>query len=125
MQTVSEDPEHEVERLNEAMSAMWSLDLLDGYDPEESGEHLEILKTYRMIAEDRGWFGRAARGGQRPDGGGGGLQGIERYPRAQKVNDPYIRERLMDMDDLGYRLLQHLTGEAGSAECSKTSKVSF
>ncbi len=119
-QTVSEDPEHELERLNEAMSAMReSLDhMLDGYDPEESGEHLEILKTYRMIAEDRGWFGRAR------EAVGSGLTAEaavskvlnDTRARMQKVNDPYIRERLMDMDDLGYRLLQHLTGEVGSAE---------
>ena len=118
-QTVSEDPEQELKRLNDAIAAMRvSLDdMLDIYGSEEAGEHLEILKTYRMIAEDRGWFGRAH------EAVGSGLTAEaavskvlnDTRARMQKVNDPYIRERLMDMDDLGYRLLQHLTGETGSA----------
>jgi phosphotransferase system enzyme I (PtsP) len=32
------------------------------------------------------------------------------------VVDPYLRERLMDLDDLHHRLIQHLTGEVGRRE---------
>jgi len=117
-QTVSEDPERELERLGEAVADMRNaIDLmLEDYDLEGGGEHLDILRTYRMIAEDRGWFGRVrevVRSGLTAEAAVSKVLNDTRA-RMQKVQDPYIRERLMDMDDLGYRLLQHLTGE-GSA----------
>ena len=47
------------------------------------GEHRDILETYRMFAEDRGWLARIAEAiAQRPHRRGGGAEGAERHPRA-------------------------------------------
>lgn len=119
IQTVSEDPEQELERLTTAVASMRNaLDtMLASYDAETDGEHLDILQTYRMIADDRGWSSRireAVRSGLTAEAAVSKVLNDTRA-RMQKVNDPYIRERLMDLDDLGYRLLQHLTGESGAS----------
>ena len=96
-----------------------SLDaMVESYDRDGEGEHLEILRTYRMFAEDRGWFGRvreAVRSGLTAEAAVSKVLNDTRA-RMRQINDPYIRERLLDMDDLSYRLLQHLTGEERSAD---------
>ena len=114
-QTVSEDPERELFRLNQAIEAMHQeIDaMLELYDGEGGGEHLDILRTYRMFAEDRGWAERIREGVRNGLTGEAAVSKVLNDTRArmQDASDPYIRERLMDLDDLGYRLLQHLTGE--------------
>ena len=114
-QTVSEDPERELLRLNQAIDAMHQeIDaMLELYDGEGGGEHIDILRTYRMFAEDRGWTERVREGVRSGLTGEAAVSKVLNDTRArmQDASDPYIRERLMDLDDLGYRLLQHLTGE--------------
>nr|ADI17439.1 signal transduction protein containing gaf and ptsi domains [uncultured Rhodospirillales bacterium HF0070_31K06] len=115
MQTVSEDPERELLRLNQAIDAMHQeIDaMLELYDGEGGGEHIDILRTYRMFAEDRGWMERVREGVRSGLTGEAAVSKVldDTRARMQDASDPYIRERLMDLDDLGYRLLQHLTGE--------------
>ena len=115
MQTVSEDPEQELLRLNQAIEEMHQeIDaMLEIYDGEGGGEHIDILRTYRMFAEDRGWTERVREGVRSGLTGEAAVSKVLNDTRArmQVANDAYIRERLMDLDDLGYRLLQHLTGE--------------
>ncbi len=114
-QTVSEDPERELLRLNQAIEEMHlEIDaMLERYDGEGGGEHLDILRTYRMFAEDHGWTERVREGVRSGLTGEAAVSKVLNDTRArmQGASDPYIRERLMDLDDLGYRLLQHLTGE--------------
>ncbi|HCF16962.1 MAG TPA: hypothetical protein DEV96_02705, partial [Rhodospirillum rubrum] len=38
--------------------------------------------------------------------------------RMSQVSDPYIRERLHDLEDLANRLLRHLTGDGSTAALS-------
>src|SRR3546814_20958669 len=33
----------------------------------------------------------------------------------QQVSDPYLRERLLDLEDLAFRLLQHLAGKTNGS----------
>ena len=119
-QTVSEDPEHELLRLDNAIDEMrHEIDeMLERYDSDAGGEHLDILRTYRMFAEDRGWTERVR---ERVRSGLTGEAAVSKVlndtrARMQDASDPYIRERLMDLDDLGYRLLQHLTGEQRASD---------
>jgi phosphotransferase system enzyme I (PtsP) len=115
-QTVAEDSDEEERRMTEAVEAMQSaLDKMveDTRRRYGAGEHLEILDAYRMIADDRGWVRRlreAVRGGLTAEAAVAKIQN-ETRARMASAKDPYIRERLMDLDDLGYRLLQHLAGE--------------
>ncbi|MGE0722902.1 MAG: phosphoenolpyruvate--protein phosphotransferase [Alphaproteobacteria bacterium] len=112
---VAEDPAAELERLREALARMQSaLDAMFAADDlGRGGEHMDILETYRMFAEDRGWIQRireAIAGGLTAEAAVQKVQDDTRA-RMQTVSDPYLRERLFDLQDLTNRLLLHLAGE--------------
>ena len=83
-------------------------------DDMQSGEQREILETFRMFVDDRGWIERVR------EAIGSGLTaeaGVQRAfddvrTRLGQSTDPYIRERLSDLQDLTNRLLLRLTGRA-------------
>ncbi len=113
-QVVAEDPQAEQARLRAAIDAMQSAidDLLAQSDIAVGGEHRDILETYRMFAADRGWLQRmtdAVRSGLTAEAA---VQKVQDETRARmsKVSDPYLRERLADLEDLTSRLQQHLAG---------------
>jgi phosphotransferase system enzyme I (PtsP) len=117
---VAEDSEAELERFKQALSALHSqLDaLLNSADMEAGGEHRDVLETYRMFAQDAGWIGRIAeaiKGGLTAEAA---VQKVHDDTRARmsQVSDPYIRERLLDFEDLANRLIQHLSGKAGGSQ---------
>ncbi len=122
-QTIAEEPRVELDRVAQALSGMQiALDsmvarLADENAAAENDESLDILRTFRMIADDRGWISRireAIQSGLTAEAAVAKVQNDTRT-RMNQVTDPYIRERLLDLDDLAYRLLQHLTdgAEAG------------
>jgi phosphotransferase system enzyme I (PtsP) len=118
--TVAEDPEEEKRRLEAALAAMHrQLDrMLEEADTGGGGDHIDILKTYRMFAEDKGWIRRivdAIGNGLTAEGAVVRVQD-ETRARMKKVDDAYLRERLLDLEDLAFRLLQHLTGVGGGAD---------
>jgi phosphotransferase system, enzyme I, PtsP len=113
-QLVAEDPEAELARLRAAVASMQSAidDMLASSDFAEGGEHRDILESYRMFAADRGWLQRiseAVRGGLTAEAA---VQKVQDDTRARmnQVTDPYLRERLADLEDLNFRLQQHLAG---------------
>ncbi len=113
-QIVAEDPEAELERLGRAVGEMQSaIDaLLAASDVADGGEHRDILETYRMFAADRGWLARireAVRSGLTAEAAVQKVQDDNRV-RMNQVSDPYLRERLADLEDLANRLQQHLAG---------------
>ena len=59
-QMVADDPDVELERFDEAVETCTArIDaMLADSDMADGGEHREILESYRMFAEDRGWLGR-------------------------------------------------------------------
>lgn len=115
-QVVAEDPEAELRRLEVAVEAMQSAleALLDGEAFGQKGEHQDVLEAYRMIAMDSGWIERirdAVRTGLTAEAA---VQQVRENTRARmnQVADPYLRERLGDLEELAVRLLQHLTGQS-------------
>ncbi len=119
-QMVAEDAEAELERFNAALVTMHSAidDLLEAATLAGLGEPRDILETYRMFAEDRGWLSRireAIRVGLTAEAA---VQQVQNDTRARMshLTDPYIRERLLDLEDLTNRLLQHLAGKTSSAD---------
>ena len=115
-QIVAEDVHKEERRLDEAIAAVrTSIDqLVDRGDEAGPGEHREVLETFRMFAHDRGWLRRLR------EAVGSGLTAeaaVERVQndaraRLQRSTDPYLRDRLHDLDDLANRLLHQLTGQS-------------
>lgn len=110
---VAEDVGVEQKRFEEALGAVRDdVDRLLEADDMQSGEHREILETFRMFADDRGWIERVR------EAIASGLTGEASVQRAfddvrtrlGQSTDPYIRERLSDLQDLTNRLLLRLTG---------------
>jgi phosphotransferase system enzyme I (PtsP) len=119
-QLVAEDVTAEIERLRRAVAAM--LDSIDQLVAAGiglgAGEHRDILETYRMFAADRGWVARIAdaiRSGLTAEAA---VQKIreETSRRMLQASDPYLRERLVDLEDLANRLQRHLSERLADAE---------
>lgn len=111
---IADDIDAEKARLDLALEKMRvSIDvMLDHGDMQPSSDHREILETYRMFANDRGWVGRLM---EAIDNGLSAEAAVERVQndtraRMLRQTDPYIRDRLHDLDDLANRLLRVLTG---------------
>ena len=115
---VAEDTETERRRLEEALGSMHSRidDMVETADAAGDGDHVDILKTYRMIAEDRGWIRRITEAIETGLTAEAGVVKVQNETRARMgaISDPYLRERLLDLEDLAYRLLQHLAGDNGN-----------
>ncbi|MGE4373688.1 MAG: phosphoenolpyruvate--protein phosphotransferase [Xanthobacter sp.] len=111
---IADDVPKETARLDAAIHKLrHSIDLLleeDGLS--KAGEHREILEAYRMFAHDRGWIQKmreAVLSGLTAEGAVERVQSDTRA-RMMRASDPYLRERLHDLDDLANRLLRVLTG---------------
>ncbi|OYQ36041.1 phosphoenolpyruvate--protein phosphotransferase [Niveispirillum lacus] len=117
-QMVADDPETELARLKEAVTSMHSaIDQMLIAVGESDSEHAEIMQTYRMVAADRGWLNRireAIRSGLTAEAAVQRVQD-DNSARMAQVADPYIRDRLLDLNDITNRLLQHLAGKPVAA----------
>ena len=87
-------------------------DLVERGDVAGAGEHREVLETVRMFAHDQGWLRRmreAVLSGLTAEAAVERVQSDNRA-RMLRQSDPYLRERLHDLDDLANRLLRQLVG---------------
>jgi phosphotransferase system, enzyme I, PtsP len=114
---IADDPTVELARLEEAIAKMReSVDhMLESGDLDLTGESREVIETYRLFAHDAGWRQRmrdAIRTGLTAEASVERVQDEMRL-RVSKMNDPILRERAHDLDDLARRLLRHLVGEIG------------
>ncbi len=109
----------ELERLTTALQDLrQQIDqMMAADDLRHQGEHREILTVYKMFAEDKGWrekISDAIATGLTAEAAVEKVQ-WENRTRMLKTADPYLRERLSDLDDLSNRLLRHLTGRLQTA----------
>ncbi len=112
---LSDDPAMEEARLKLALATLKSgLDaMLDGGQGKLAGPSFEVLETYRMFADDRGWnrsLEEAVRNGLTAEAAVDRVRNEHRARFAQAPH-PYIRERLHDFEDLANRLLRVLAGD--------------
>jgi phosphotransferase system enzyme I (PtsP) len=122
-QVVAEDTAAELDRLRHAVDSMHgAIDaLLEASDVASDGEHRDILETYRMFAADLGWLQRiteAVESGLTAEAAVQKVQGDMRL-RMNQATDPYLRERLADLEDLTNRLQRHLAGAAARSSDSE------
>lgn len=111
---IGDDPKVESARLVEAVNKLVvSIDaLLAKNQSKEMEETREVLETYRMFANDQGWMRRmqeAIRNGLTAEAAVEKVQSDHRA-KMRRINDPLLRDRLSDLDDLGFRLLRELSG---------------
>lgn len=77
----------------------------------------DVLDTYRMFAHDRGWnrsLEDAVKNGLTAEAAVERVRS-EHRARLGQARDPYLRERLHDLEDLNDRLLRHLSGDGSVA----------
>jgi len=117
--TVAEDIEAERDRVYGAFRKM--REQIDNMTRDAefgtTGEHQEILETYRMFAYDEGWSRRI---NAAIDSGLTAEAAIERVQqrtraRMQDIDDPLLQERMHDLEDLSNRLLRIVSGRMGTA----------
>lgn len=117
--TVAEDVEAERDRVYSAFRKM--REQIDNMTRDAefgtTGEHKEILETYRMFAYDEGWSRRI---NEAIDSGLTAEAAIERVQqrtraRMLEIDDPLLQERMHDLEDLSGRLLRIVSGRMGTA----------
>ncbi|MDE2006548.1 MAG: GAF domain-containing protein [Rhodospirillales bacterium] len=112
---LTDDPEAEIARLDAAAARMRRrLDemLDDGRLGAGEADSRDVLEAYRLVAEDAGWLRRVAeviRGGLAAEAAVRRVAS-ELHERMRRIADPYLRERLADVEDLAGRLLAELAG---------------
>jgi len=117
--TVAEDTEAERHRVYSAFDKM--REQIDRMASQAEfgggGEHQEVLDMYRMFAYDEGWSRRI---NEAIDSGLTAEAAIERVQqrtrmRMRQIDDPLLRDRMHDLEDLSNRLLRIVSGQLGSA----------
>lgn len=111
---VADDPAVEQERLTEAVDQLRvSVDEMLSSAEGGDKEQMQVLEAYRMFANSRGWMRRMQEDIQRGLSAEAAVEKEQSAARARmaQVPDPYLRERLHDLDDLSNRLLRILTGQ--------------
>jgi phosphotransferase system enzyme I (PtsP) len=117
-QLLSDDAAREETRLGAAILALQTQidQMLEG-QRGMVGASFEVLEAYRMFAHDRGWnrsLVEAVRSGLTAEAAVERVRSEHRARLAQ-ARDPYLRERLHDLEDLNDRLLRHLSGDGHAA----------
>ena len=111
---IATDVEAELVRLETAIGEVRSSidEMLDRGDIAHGGEHRDVLETFRMFAHDQGWLRRLRDAVSTGISAEAAVERVQNDARARliRATDPYLRERLHDLDDLANRLLHRLVG---------------
>ena len=111
---IAEDPAKELVRLHAAVETLRvGVDRMLNSAMAGEKDHLDVLETYRMFANSKGWMRRME---ANIDSGLSAEAAVEKEQSAARarmgqVADAYLRARLHDLDDLSNRLLRILTGQ--------------
>ena len=112
---IADDVPKELRRLEAAVETMRSdLDtLLEHGEVADGGEHRDVLEAYRMFAYDRGWVHRLEEAVATGLTAEAAVERVQSDTRARmlRATDPYLRERLHDLDELANRLMHQLLGK--------------
>ncbi|UXU73724.1 MULTISPECIES: phosphoenolpyruvate--protein phosphotransferase [unclassified Paracoccus (in: a-proteobacteria)] len=111
---VADDPLKEKARLNEAVAMLRStVDSMLADADMGKGDSAEVMETYRMFAHSRSWLRRMEEAIDLGLSAEAAVEKEQSHARArlESAADPYLRDRLHDLDDLAHRLLRILTGQ--------------
>ncbi|WP_457650332.1 phosphoenolpyruvate--protein phosphotransferase [Profundibacter sp.] len=118
---IADDPHAELARLHDAVDALRvSVDemLATAGNGKGTGhkEQMQVLETYRMFANSKGWMRRMEEDIARGLSAEAAVEKEQSAARTRmgQVTDAYLRERLHDLDDLSNRLLRILTGQGNN-----------
>jgi phosphotransferase system enzyme I (PtsP) len=112
---IADDLPRERKRLATALETLRAdLDrMFEHGDMADAGEHRDVLETYRMFANDRGWTHKLEEAVMTGLTAEAAVERVHSDIRARMLRqtDPYLRERLHDLEDLANRLLRQLLGQ--------------
>lgn len=116
---IADDPVREEQRLDAALLHVRTTlaDMLEGDPGRISGVSRDVLETFLMLANDPSWetkLKHGVRAGLSADAAVERVRG-EHRAKFNTTRDPYLRERLHDLEDLDNRLLRALAGVDGAA----------
>ena len=117
-QLLSDDAVAEEARLATAITELRAQidSMLEGHEGI-LGASYDVLESYRMLAHSQSWnhsLEDAVRSGLTAEAAVERVRS-EHRARLGQARDPYLRERLHDLEDLNDRLLRHLAGDGGAA----------
>jgi phosphotransferase system enzyme I (PtsP) len=112
---IADDLPRERKRLDTAIETLRAdLDrMFEHGDVAAAGEHRDVLEAYRMFANDRGWVHKLEEAVMTGLTAEAAVERVHSDIRARMLRqtDPYLRERLHDLEDLANRLLRQLLGQ--------------
>jgi phosphotransferase system enzyme I (PtsP) len=112
---IADDLPRERKRLDTAIETLRAdLDrMFEHGDVAAAGEHRDVLEAYRMFANDRGWVHKLEEAVMTGLTAEAAVERVHSDIRARMLRqtDPYLRERLHDLEDLANRLLRQLLGK--------------
>jgi phosphotransferase system enzyme I (PtsP) len=111
----ADDPAAEERRLDEALATLRAgLEaLLAGEVQTLGGTPFEVLETFLLLSQDRGWERRLREGVHTGLTAEAAVEQVrsEHRARLSQAKDGYLRDRLHDLEELDNRLLRHLAGK--------------
>jgi phosphotransferase system enzyme I (PtsP) len=119
---IADDVQKELQRLDQAIDVLRaSIDsMLEEEGVARAGEHRDVLEAYRMFAHDRGWLHKLREAVMTGLTAEAAVERVQSDTRARMLRqtDPYLRERLHDLDDLANRLLLQLVGQEPASKAA-------
>ncbi len=116
---LTDDPQAEIKRLNHAVEAAnKGLDKLISANLPGGGASRDVLEAYRMVAQSSGWLAQVREAIHDGLTAETAVDKVSRNlrERMRRIGDPYLRERLADIEDMIGRLLVALGGMAPKPE---------
>jgi phosphotransferase system enzyme I (PtsP) len=112
---IADDVQKELRRLEAAVDTLRAdLDvMIERGDVADGGEHRDVLEAFRMFAYDRGWMRRLREAVMTGLTAEAAVERVQSDARARMLRqtDPFMRDRLHDLDDLANRLMRQLIGQ--------------
>ena len=112
---IADDVPRELKRLDAAIATLRAdLDrMVEHRDVADGGEHRDVLEAYRMFSYDQGWLHKITEAVTTGLTAEAGVERVQSDTRARmlRASDPYLRDRLHDLDDLANRLMRVLMGQ--------------
>ncbi|MBV8827234.1 MAG: phosphoenolpyruvate--protein phosphotransferase [Bradyrhizobiaceae bacterium] len=112
---IADDVPKELRRLEAAVDTLRAdLDvMIERGDVADGGEHRDVLEAFRMFAYDRGWMRRLTEAVMTGLTAEAAVERVQSDARARMLRqtDPFMRDRLHDLDDLANRLMRQLIGQ--------------
>lgn len=110
---LAEDPQAEMARIDAAASSIQKAldELIDSSRPDDDDAR-EVLEATRLVSADEGWLRRvteAAKSGLSAEAAVNRVSHQVRE-RMRRIQDPYLRERLSDLEEMAERMLAALDG---------------